>query len=325
MATGSMTSLTLETLPRTDPRREEALRLIVTCRGESPRAADRRIRRLLAYVDAEPVRQTVVLGATVAGRLVTASLLVGSPGRLGAVFLPRHVAHGLQHQALIQVLEAVQNAAWALGFDLLQVLLEAEEREQGLVLERAGFSSLAELVYMERSAYESCPTFEPPPGVEFVSLTSAPEELFLAVLDQTYRASLDCPRLAGVRRTADVLATHRATGRHDPAYWWVARVADRPLGILLLAGLADRAAFEIVYIGVVPEARGQGVGDLLLERAVQVCRRNHNAGLNLAVDRENQPARRLYRRWSFREVNRRRAWFCARPADLGVRSGPGKD
>jgi ribosomal protein S18 acetylase RimI-like enzyme len=70
---------------------------------------------------------------------------------------------------------------------------------------------------------------------------------------------------------------------------------------------------EVVYMGVTPEARGQGVGDTLLARAADECARRRAAVLTLAVDSHNHPALDLYQRWAFVETARRRAWIATRP------------
>ena len=84
------------------------------------------------------------------------------------------------------------------------------------------------------------------------------------------------------------------------------------MGVLLLNGIAERRALEVVYMGVAPSARGAGVGDALLERAVKVASTVGASTLALAVDERNAPARRLYQRWGFREVGLRDAWIAIR-------------
>jgi ribosomal protein S18 acetylase RimI-like enzyme len=248
--------------------------------------------------------------------LISAALLIESPGRLGAVLIPPSIPYGLKREATVAVLKEMKCCASRDSLAVLQSLLGAEDTEQAALYADAGFEFLAELVYLERPASAASPRFKIAEEPEFAPFTPDTEHLFLHVLGETYRASLDCPPLAGVRRTEDVLATHRATGIFDSNNWQLASLRGRLAGILLLAGVPGRRAYEIVYVGVVPEARGRGVGDALLARAVEVCRRGGEADLTLAVDSNNRPACRLYRRWSFREVQRRQAWFCAVPTAM---------
>ncbi len=54
-------------------------------------------------------------------------------------------------------------------------------------------------------------------------------------------------------------------------------------------------------MGVVPEARGQGIGGALLDALLTLAREQGFRALSLAVDRQN-PARRLYERKGFRDA-----------------------
>ncbi len=305
-----MAAFSIDRLDVSDARRKEAMRLILSQVGESVRDADRRIQRLTEYLEHQPVRMGEVLGAFVSDRLIGAVLLIESPGSLGAVFVPPHEPRGLRRQATVALLHELQERAWRRSLAALQALLAKEDAELARLYADAGFDFLAELAYLERPCQPARPDFETPDGLNLVPFSTENEELFVQVLAATYSASLDCPRLAGTRRPEDVLATHRATGIHDPNHWWVAKLHDRPAGILLLAATAGRRAFEVVYIGVTPEARGRGLGDALLSVALDVCDRDGQADLTLAVDSDNTPANRLYERWGFREVSRRQAWFC---------------
>jgi ribosomal protein S18 acetylase RimI-like enzyme len=60
-----------------------------------------------------------------------------------------------------------------------------------------------------------------------------------------------------------------------------------------------------IGIGVEAQARGQGVGYRLIERAILYARQTHSAYLNLLVDYANHPAIALYRRVGFRDVGER--------------------
>jgi GNAT superfamily N-acetyltransferase len=54
-------------------------------------------------------------------------------------------------------------------------------------------------------------------------------------------------------------------------------------------------------MGVVPEARGRGLGGALLDALLALAREQRHRALSLAVDRQN-PARRLYERKGFRDA-----------------------
>ena len=306
-------SLAVEVLAEADPRRDPALRLVLADPGDSLRQATDRVRRLTAHLTDQGLQIGAIAQASASGLPVSAAMVIESPGNLGSVFLPRDPSVASRAPAIVAVLTALKRHARSVPLVLLQALLSAEERYQGKVYAQSGFERLAELAYLERTASQPCPASGRPGNFTFSTFTPQSESLFLEVLARTYDGSRDCPRLTGVRRTEEVMAAHRATGSYDPNHWFVVRLDDEPAGILLLAGVPGRRAFEVVYVGVVPQARGRGVGDALIKRAVGVCRRHGNADLTLAVDGDNEPAMNLYRRWCFREVSRREAWVWINP------------
>ncbi|MBM3679427.1 MAG: GNAT family N-acetyltransferase, partial [Actinobacteria bacterium] len=66
-------------------------------------------------------------------------------------------------------------------------------------------------------------------------------------------------------------------------------------------GFVDEATPELA-IGVVPSARGKGVGSALLDALVDRARGEGRPGLSLAVDRQNAGAIALYERRGFERV-----------------------
>ena len=306
-------AFTIETLEEPSPRRAEALRLVLAARGDSSHHAQRRVHRLEDYVAQQSLVLGPVLGASVLGRLISAVTVIESPGSLGAVFIPAEHTPGLQHAATIALLRHVQACAWERSLAILQALVDPADRAEQNLLAEAGFEFLAELIYLERSAADSCPPTPAPPGLDFVPCSPGHEGLLAQTLELTYEHSRDCPKLTEIRRPSEVVATHRATGIYNPHWWLMATLDGQPAGLLLLAGVHDRRALEVVYMGVVPALRRRGIAQAIMARAVEICRQHDNADLILAVDRDNRPARRLYGRWSLREVARRRAWFAANP------------
>jgi GNAT superfamily N-acetyltransferase len=65
-------------------------------------------------------------------------------------------------------------------------------------------------------------------------------------------------------------------------------------------------------MGVVPEARGRGIGGALLDALLALAREQGFRALSLAVDRQNPAARRLYERKGFRDAG------ISDPTDSGV-------
>jgi ribosomal protein S18 acetylase RimI-like enzyme len=75
--------------------------------------------------------------------------------------------------------------------------------------------------------------------------------------------------------------------------------------VLILAGHAAAGNWELVYMGVTPEARGRGLGANIVHFALNVAARGGAQRVVLAVDAANQPAVEMYRRAGFLEWERR--------------------
>jgi hypothetical protein len=121
--------------------------------------------------------------------------------------------------------------------------------------------------------------------------------LFAAAIQGSYRQSLDCPGLTGMRDITDVIDGHKTTGEFDPRLWRVLCRDGQPMGVLLLSRIVGTDALELVYLGLVPEARGHGWGDLMMQEAMSSVMRENRRRLSLAVDKINTPALKLYGRF----------------------------
>lgn len=86
--------------------------------------------------------------------------------------------------------------------------------------------------------------------------------------------------------------------------------APRPLGFALMRRAADEA--ELLAIGVLPAARGQGLGQALLDAVLADAAAGGTRVLFLEVAIDNRPACALYRRAGFAEVGRRPGYYWPR-------------
>ncbi len=84
-------------------------------------------------------------------------------------------------------------------------------------------------------------------------------------------------------------------------------VEDRPAGALLLNPSSQGRCIELVYLGLAPPARGRGLGGMLLRHGLRLVRKRPERLMTLAVDEQNAPAMKLYRRERFRRIMRRAA------------------
>jgi len=221
--------------------------------------------------------------------------------------LPNPGEHGIRASDQLATTLAGLAGLGTRGLHYAQVLSESEAGGLRTLLEQVGFRRLTRLVYLDRDAIY--PWVEPPSDVVWTGYSSETHSLFADVVSATYRDSRDCPELTGLRPIDDILASHQASGRFDPGLWEVATVNGRAAGCLLLARLPRRSALELVYMGVVPEFRRQGIGRLLLRRAFQQCRIGQIRRLTVVVDDRNEPAKRLYAEFGLTAVAFREAWL----------------
>lgn len=85
------------------------------------------------------------------------------------------------------------------------------------------------------------------------------------------------------------------------------RVAGTLLGYTVAWFVLDEA--ELANLAVLPEARGNGIGALLLEGALAASEARGSATMYLEVRASNQAAIALYTSHGFAEVGRRRAYY----------------
>jgi mycothiol synthase len=142
-------------------------------------------------------------------------------------------------------------------------------------------------------------------GLQFAAYDASERGRLMDVVERTYEGTLDCAGLNGMRRMEDVIDGYRETGVFRPENWLIAANDDRDVGVLLLADHPRAAHWELLYMGLVPEARGNGWGCEIVQQAQWLARRAGVERIVLAVDAVNQPALAMYERAGFTAWDRR--------------------
>jgi ribosomal protein S18 acetylase RimI-like enzyme len=208
---------------------------------------------------------------------------------------------------------AASGAGPGRGTRLAQALLEPDEQPAAAALAAAGFIRLGDLEYLQRALPRSSPPRAEDLGGGF-RLRSIKAlgnlDALAQALESSYVDTLDCPELSGLRDIADVIDSHRAVGRHDPALWWVLFESaggepQRPAGCLLLNPVPETESVELVYLGLAPRVRGRGLGRAMLEFGLARVAGGRWRWITCAVDTRNTPALELYRRAGFERFSRR--------------------
>jgi ribosomal protein S18 acetylase RimI-like enzyme len=246
-----------------------------------------------------------LLAARCDGRLVGAILSGAAPGAVGMIWppqvVPAETCAPIEDALLAASLKALRQG----GVKLLQALLAPVESDLGAALERNGFRHMTRLLYLLRRL-EDLP-LDSATSLAFEPSCDADSRLFTETLRQTYMDTLDCPELDSTRSMEEVVAGYRGQPGHDPSRWWLVWFGRNPVGVLLANSSVEEAAWEILYFGVVPAARGKRIGRFIVQHALKEARAAAAEMVRLAVDRRNIPALRLYKRlefqiWDEREV-----------------------
>jgi ribosomal protein S18 acetylase RimI-like enzyme len=281
--------------------RADVLALVL---GDLP-AEDRRqhVEALLALARSGEERLDGLLAARRAGSLVGGVLAQLQAGRTAVIWPPR-LMPGEPDSTGQRLLEEATELLTAKGICLAHALVETGMEADGRQLRAAGFELMAELVYLV-SGEEHFPDAPPVTPLEFEPYRSALHDRLSRVVEATYEGTLDCPQLNGIRRTEDVLAGYRATGVFSSDRWLLVRHQGEDVGCLILADHPEHENYELVYMGVVPSARGNGWGEDITRRAQWLTRQAGRPRLVLAVDAANRPATRIYLALGFQAWERR--------------------
>ena len=283
------------------PRRAEAIERLVGVGSQGDRAA---VDRFMYYARTSAIRLDGLwsrLDRT--GRIAYSVLAVPSPGRTAMVFASKATS-ARQVRSVAGLIDHVCQQLTDLDVDLAQTLLEPSEALHRKTFLAAEFTELAMLSYLERPLSRRNPPPPPqlPQGVTTEPYCAALRDDLIVAMEASYEQTLDCPGLYGLRRTADILAGHQATGRFDPLLWTLLRVEDQPAGAVLLNPFPDHKTVELVYIGLAPAARGRGLGAQLLRHGLGLLTGRRERTVTLAVDQRNTPALALYQAQGFEAV-----------------------
>ncbi len=246
------------------------------------------------------------------GRLVGALLTHALAGRAAAVWAPEVEMIWGRAALAASLLRTALADLQARGVRVAQALVDPSgpaTTEGDLI--RGGLPRVTTLTFLERATDRPAPDEVARgaawPSFRWATLGPDTEDDFRAVLEATYRDSLDMPELDGVRSLDDVLASHRAAGRFEPTHWSVGHLDGEPAAaaVLLLSEVPDRQVWEIAYLGLTPAARGRGLGRAALIYASRQARAAQISRIELAVDARNIPARHLYAAAGYRPFDRR--------------------
>jgi ribosomal protein S18 acetylase RimI-like enzyme len=242
-------------------------------------------------------------GATRDGQLLGAVFSQLIPGRVGTIWPPRvepSADDGIAGALLRLACEQLRERGATLVQCLLREVLPADLE----LLSVAGFQHFADLFYLVSQAADFPQTL-PSTELEFQPYSRSIHDRFAAAVEATYEATQDCPRMNGLRAIEDVLTGYRGAGEFDPTRWLLVSHHGRDIGCLILADYPEQSNYELVYMGVIPGARGHAWGKVITQYAQWRAGQAGRERLVLAADTMNGPGLRMYAEAGFRAWDRR--------------------
>jgi GNAT superfamily N-acetyltransferase len=300
---------------------DAALRLVLAGPGRTT-GTDQQVQDFIGFARDRGIDLGLLWVAEQHGKLTHAALPIVSPGKTMLLFVSHAEARSAE-QTTGRLVESVCGLAPQRGVELAQALIDPGDEAMRRVYGACGFDVMAELIYLQGAPRADAAPPALPPRCRWVHYSAPTHEQFARTILASYRQSLDCPALNGLRRIEDVLEGHKASGVFDPGHWSLLVEEERPVGVLLLASSGrEQAAMELVYLGLPPEARGRKLGELLISQATAVAAATGHEHLTLAVDARNVPALKLYYRQGMNRITSKLALMRdLRIAERGPRAG----
>jgi RimJ/RimL family protein N-acetyltransferase len=269
-----------------------------------PQEAQRQQRLALRAALAADSRQAAgMLGYFRGESLTAACWLQEQQGRVANLWPPVFSNETDLEVATALINRAIETAR-AAGAVMVQSLLATDAGAEAEWLKTAGFQHIADLLYLV-SAAGFFPSSLPQSDLDFSPLPHDAASRLERLIERTYDGTRDCPAMNGVRAIGDVVKGYQGVGRFRPDLWLIARLENHEVGCALIADHSPESAWELLYMGIVPEARGIHLG-LELTRYVQWLAASEKVKrLVLAVDAANEPAIAMYAAAGFAAWDRR--------------------
>ncbi|MDR3232131.1 MAG: GNAT family N-acetyltransferase [Planctomycetaceae bacterium] len=193
--------------------------------------------------------------------------------------------------------------------------------DERTLLEYGRFEFLSDLVYLAVELSPQDAAYQPQ-QLQFISLPEIQQDTQSGTEDDTaygtsqrlktlvkatYADSLDFPQLMSVAPVENVLLGYKSGALFRPELWFIVRYEGRDIGVLLLTD-ASPEQFELTYMGLIAEVRGQGLAREIVRYAKSAAARWNKILLLTSVDEKNVPACRIYLSENLRAWDRKKVF-----------------
>jgi RimJ/RimL family protein N-acetyltransferase len=285
--------------------------VVVRCHSHQPDwMLDSTLEFLASFVDRSYYAQPILSASTKLGNAAYILLHPGALGTVGGVFV-KDWESNLHLGDAAELLKSVVAQAKA-SVEIVQAIQhhgsETVDREKGMraLYTAAGFQNCATLQSLRLNLSDANPCSSMA-ELEFVDTDSVSEEELIAVVESTYRNSLDVPELNDLRSTRQTLIGYKSIPSSQQA-WWVIRFSGTWCGCLFLTQHNEELV-ELVYVGLSPDFRGRGLSKQAIRHAHRWANEQGAREIVAAVDQRNHPAMRLYQSSGYRIAGTSEAWF----------------
>jgi len=282
---------------------QTALEWILNQANDSDSDSSHQARDLLAACRKNRISLDGLLIARRQSQVVGAVLGLLQPDGSAHVWPPAVVHVDLQNLELInevrrRLAESLVEWLRQSGARLAQCLSPIDRVEAHLVLTSVGFEALTGLACWRHPLID-IPHAILPDDCESTPYSEESAERFEAVMTKTYAASQDCQGLQGRRTATECLSAHRLAGSFDSDLWQIFQIDDEDAGIMLSANHRDQHVWELLYLGVIPKYRRQGLGLALVSDLLWNAKISGAEAVLVAVDDSNVAAKSLYEMCGF--------------------------
>jgi ribosomal protein S18 acetylase RimI-like enzyme len=243
----------------------------------------------------------------VEGDRVTGTIGVSlQPGRVGLVFPPE--LDRAAGDVVDRLIDAAIRRLSRTGAAFIELVLDPNDESVAAPFLRAGFQHLTDAVLLEKRLDRTVAK-APSSALEATAVEPGSERGRLTDLIRCINSgSLDCPELDAWRTPTDLLEAHHNHSLGGRARWWRYAADGVDVGLVIGTVAEDDEAWEILFLGVVPEQRGKSFGRRMLDHFhAQAAQESHF--VRVGVDSRNTYAQELYNGCSYRQTGRLRVWI----------------
>tara|TARA_R110002095_G_scaffold196208_2_gene175039 strand:+ start:598 stop:1524 length:927 start_codon:yes stop_codon:yes gene_type:complete len=285
----------------TTAEQSEASEFIFADSSEAERTTQ--IQDFINSITSGEIDQHQILLARESGTLIGVGILVFTDSATAFIWPPFTRRNDCAVSLLQEMAKRIDHSQVSIG----QSLLNPGQIKQRQLLSHNGFPHLTNLMFMRHhltTIHKSVCLNEARQQLQWIKFEEQQNrQRFLDLLNLTHESSQDCPALNQIRTAEESLESHRSSGDSDQKHWYLFHREGVDLGVLLLSAHREDNLWEVVYMGVAPEQRGNGYGTAMIQHGLLEAQAHHQAAVILAVDHKNSYAIKIYEELGFVRQN----------------------